>query len=300
MSRGSEEAAAGDASLVMGSESGVDGVDSRCAGGPTPTSSVFPSSDFSSFSSLSASSPIDNNINNSSSNNNCSIPTAAGQPPLLPASCNTSSPASVPGNKKYLRKSSPAAAGLGVKKRGRGRARKNLPMEQELQILRSGVTTLPVMDETMPTSDCQADESAGVHCGAVYSDFNSFSNLSSSSGSFAGSTASIGKKYLGPGSPSQMPGGGCGVNGSTGSGRTKRMRTSFKHHQLKKMKSYFTMNHNPDSKALKELSIETGLSKRVLQVSPDKTPVSPLLLPVILLQTQRVTPAVRQVTFAFP
>ena len=56
------------------------------------------------------------------------------------------------------------------------------------------------------------------------------------------------------------------------------MRTSFKHHQLKKMKSYFTMNHNPDSKALKELSIETGLSKRVLQVSPRVLACLPLML----------------------
>ena len=49
--------------------------------------------------------------------------------------------------------------------------------------------------------------------------------------------------------------------------RTKRMRTSFKHHQLKKMKAYFSINHNPDSKDLKGLSLETGLPKRVLQVS---------------------------------
>lgn len=48
--------------------------------------------------------------------------------------------------------------------------------------------------------------------------------------------------------------------------RSKRMRTSFKHHQLKQMKSYFTINHNPDSKELKGLSLKTGLSKRVLQV----------------------------------
>lgn len=46
----------------------------------------------------------------------------------------------------------------------------------------------------------------------------------------------------------------------------KRMRTSFKHGQLRAMKAYFTVNHNPDSKDLKQLSIRTGLSKRVLQV----------------------------------
>lgn len=67
------------------------------------------------------------------------------------------------------------------------------------------------------------------------------------------------------------PGGlsGAGGNGGgPGSGhqRTKRMRTSFKHHQLRTMKSYFHHNHNPDAKDLKQLSQKTGLPKRVLQV----------------------------------
>uniref|UniRef100_T1J7L2 Apterous n=1 Tax=Strigamia maritima TaxID=126957 RepID=T1J7L2_STRMM len=48
--------------------------------------------------------------------------------------------------------------------------------------------------------------------------------------------------------------------------RTKRMRTSFKHHQLRTMKSYFALNQNPDAKDLKQLAQKTGLSKRVLQV----------------------------------
>lgn len=48
--------------------------------------------------------------------------------------------------------------------------------------------------------------------------------------------------------------------------RQKRMRTSFKHHQLRTMKAYFAVNHNPDAKDLKQLSEKTGLSKRVLQV----------------------------------
>lgn len=48
--------------------------------------------------------------------------------------------------------------------------------------------------------------------------------------------------------------------------RTKRMRTSFKHHQLRSMKSYFAINQNPDAKDLKQLAQKTGLSKRVLQV----------------------------------
>ncbi|CAH1125159.1 unnamed protein product [Ceutorhynchus assimilis] len=55
-----------------------------------------------------------------------------------------------------------------------------------------------------------------------------------------------------------------GLHGS--SQRTKRMRTSFKHHQLRTMKSYFAINHNPDAKDLKQLSQKTGLPKRVLQV----------------------------------
>ncbi len=54
--------------------------------------------------------------------------------------------------------------------------------------------------------------------------------------------------------------------------KSKRMRTSFKHHQLRSMQNFFTHNHNPDAKDLKELSQKTGLTKRVLQVrrtSPD-------------------------------
>lgn len=54
--------------------------------------------------------------------------------------------------------------------------------------------------------------------------------------------------------------------GVTGQQRTKRMRTSFKHHQLRTMKSYFAINQNPDAKDLKQLAQKTGLSKRVLQV----------------------------------
>ncbi|XP_063050351.1 LIM/homeobox protein Lhx2-like [Engraulis encrasicolus] len=51
-----------------------------------------------------------------------------------------------------------------------------------------------------------------------------------------------------------------------GGQKTKRMRTSFKHHQLRTMKSYFAINHNPDAKDLKQLAQKTGLTKRVLQV----------------------------------
>lgn len=64
---------------------------------------------------------------------------------------------------------------------------------------------------------------------------------------------------------SQSPG---SVSGGslTPNSRTKRMRTSFKHHQLRTMKSYFAINQNPDAKDLKQLAQKTGLSKRVLQV----------------------------------
>ncbi|KAK3923520.1 Protein apterous [Frankliniella fusca] len=59
---------------------------------------------------------------------------------------------------------------------------------------------------------------------------------------------------------------GPGTPGLHGNSRSKRMRTSFKHHQLRTMKSYFAINHNPDAKDLKQLSQKTGLPKRVLQV----------------------------------
>lgn len=62
---------------------------------------------------------------------------------------------------------------------------------------------------------------------------------------------------------SQSPGSGSSMSQQT---RNKRMRTSFKHHQLRTMKSYFAINQNPDAKDLKQLSQKTGLSKRVLQV----------------------------------
>lgn len=69
-------------------------------------------------------------------------------------------------------------------------------------------------------------------------------------------------------SPGGMPGSGQMPNGHHGPNgqRTKRMRTSFKHHQLRTMKSYFSINQNPDAKDLKQLAQKTGLSKRVLQV----------------------------------
>ena len=55
-------------------------------------------------------------------------------------------------------------------------------------------------------------------------------------------------------------------SGSAAAGRRKRMRSSFKHHQLKIMKFYFQTNHNPDAKELREISLKTGLMTRVIQV----------------------------------
>ena len=52
--------------------------------------------------------------------------------------------------------------------------------------------------------------------------------------------------------------------------KTKRVRTSFKHYQIAAMKQAFREKPNPDANDLKNLSTETGLSKRVLQVILDK------------------------------
>uniref|UniRef100_A0A8C4NBV7 LIM/homeobox protein Lhx9 n=2 Tax=Eptatretus burgeri TaxID=7764 RepID=A0A8C4NBV7_EPTBU len=57
----------------------------------------------------------------------------------------------------------------------------------------------------------------------------------------------------------------CNENGAP-TQKAKRLRTSFKHHQLRAMKSYFALNHNPDAKDLRQLAQRTGLTKRVLQV----------------------------------
>ena len=57
-----------------------------------------------------------------------------------------------------------------------------------------------------------------------------------------------------------------GMEGQGGPGKTKRARTSFKHHQLRIMKHHFQINQNPDSRELKILSQKTQLDKKVLQV----------------------------------
>jgi len=72
-----------------------------------------------------------------------------------------------------------------------------------------------------------------------------------------------------PGSDSAVTTAGTavGVGGSASSrpARAKRIRTTFKYHELQLMKTYFELNHNPDNNDLKQLSVKTGLSKRVLQ-----------------------------------
>ena len=55
-----------------------------------------------------------------------------------------------------------------------------------------------------------------------------------------------------------------------GQAKTKRARTSFKHHQLRIMKAHFQVNQNPDSRELKMLSQKTGLDKKVLQVRRER------------------------------
>jgi len=64
---------------------------------------------------------------------------------------------------------------------------------------------------------------------------------------------------------------GSGSGSATAAGRRKRMRSSFKHHQLKIMKFYFQTNHNPDAKELREISLKTGLMTRVIQVGCTST-----------------------------
>lgn len=46
----------------------------------------------------------------------------------------------------------------------------------------------------------------------------------------------------------------------------RRMRTSFKQHELRLMHTYFTVNRNPNRRDLEQLSEKTGLETRVLQV----------------------------------
>ncbi len=69
-----------------------------------------------------------------------------------------------------------------------------------------------------------------------------------------------------------------GMDGQGAPGKTKRARTSFKHHQLRIMKHHFQINQNPDSRELKILSQKTQLDKKVLQVRNSKTHPIPSLV----------------------
>ncbi len=80
--------------------------------------------------------------------------------------------------------------------------------------------------------------------------------------SFAAAAAAVG--YL-DGSYAAVEAAAAVVAAAAG-GKTKRARTSFKHHQLRVMKEHFQHNQNPDSRELKVLSQNTGLDKKVLQV----------------------------------
>uniref|UniRef100_A0A0K2T842 LIM homeobox 2 [Chrysemys picta] n=1 Tax=Lepeophtheirus salmonis TaxID=72036 RepID=A0A0K2T842_LEPSM len=93
--------------------------------------------------------------------------------------------------------------------------------------------------------------------------FNAYLDISNPSqvaaSSALGSPGSSG--FLGPssGNPGEL------LSGHPAS-KTKRARTSFKHHQLRIMRGHFQVNQNPDSRELKMLSQKTGLDKKVLQV----------------------------------
>lgn len=82
-------------------------------------------------------------------------------------------------------------------------------------------------------------------------------------GQAAGSTLTV------AGCGGKPTGGGTSAATSASAGtrptRPKRIRTTFKYHELQLMKTYFELNHNPDNNDLKQLSLKTGLSKRVLQ-----------------------------------
>ena len=103
-------------------------------------------------------------------------------------------------------------------------------------------------------------------CTYLYLDFNS-------AGLHGAHDAVLGL-YMAATNPAGVPGGAGGLEQQS---RTKRVRTSFKNHQLRVLKQYFQLNHNPDAKELKQLSQKTGLSKRVLQVGPTHSSFSSIL-----------------------
>ncbi len=162
-------------------------------------------------------------------------------------------------------------------RKGRPRKRKNaMGASSEAQQANDSMTLLNSSGGGGGNSSCTHDSlsptgarSSHSPGGKWWSSFSKTSNpnLSSSSsgsldgGPLSGLAASIENSCL-----SGSSSGGLGGL-SHSSQRTKRMRTSFKHHQLRTMKTYFSVNQNPDAKDLKQLAQKTGLSKRVLQVS---------------------------------
>jgi len=60
------------------------------------------------------------------------------------------------------------------------------------------------------------------------------------------------------------------IDGEDGSGhklKTKRVRTSFTEEQLRILHANFRVDSNPDGQDLERIAQQTGLSKRVTQVS---------------------------------
>ena len=100
------------------------------------------------------------------------------------------------------------------------------------------------------------DHSFGL---SMSNDYHSMPDFNmNGSGDFSGGSGILGAGSSGSGALS--------ASAAAAAARQKRMRTSFKHHQIRTMKSYFALNHNPDAKDLKQLAQKTGLSKRILQV----------------------------------
>lgn len=112
---------------------------------------------------------------------------------------------------------------------------------------RTKLNNLENNTNNLEISSKRTDSSSNETSFCVFEDFLNGNDLSNSDGNY-------------PSSMFPNP------SGSNSQQRTKRNRTSFKHHQLRIMKTFFAQNHNPDSKGLKILSQKTQLSKRVLQV----------------------------------
>ena len=67
------------------------------------------------------------------------------------------------------------------------------------------------------------------------------------------------------------------LDGEDGAGhklKTKRVRTSFTEEQLRILHANFRVDSNPDGQDLERIAQQTGLSKRVTQVSETSTLVN--------------------------